>query len=71
MTLEARLQTAQTAARTGTSRAGEQERYVQPLVDEIKVLRDELTKLRAATSSDASSSPLAWGFALPSDPERH
>jgi hypothetical protein len=67
MTLEARLQRARTAARTGNSRAGEEERSVQPLVDEIEVLRDELTKLRAATSSDASSSPLAWGFVLPSD----
>jgi hypothetical protein len=67
MTLEVRLQKARTAARTGNSRAEEEERYVQPLVDEIEVLRDELTKFRAATSSDASSSPLAWGFVLPSE----
>ena len=67
MTLQARMQRAQTAARTGNSRAGEEERYVQPpLVDEIEVLRDELTKLRAATFSVASSSPLASGFVLPS-----
>jgi len=63
MALEARLQEVQTTARS-KSRAVDEEHSAQQLVDEINVLRDALTELQAATSSDVTS-PLAAGFVLP------
>jgi hypothetical protein len=65
MALEARLQGVQTAARTRAYRAEDEERSAQQLLEETNVLRDALTELQAATSSDATS-PLTAGFVLPS-----
>jgi hypothetical protein len=62
--LEAQLQKAQAA-----EQAAEQN-DLNPLVNEIEDLRGELEQLRAVTASGPNSSPVAWGFVLPSEAPR-
>lgn len=67
MTLEARLQKAQTTASMGHARPRDADRRVRALLDEVNDLREEIGEVRAA-SSNPKRSPVARGFVLPTDP---